>query len=169
MHELELQEVLALVSELAIAFAGFTGIAAVLGNLSTNGLLRMRIAAIMICAFGTMVLSLLPVALALLAVAETTIWFWSNVMLLALILGPLALWPWVNRLRASHADLFSKSAVVFAYLFPFLGSLFGLFGVVWRERAPGWFIAGLVMYLLCCIFLFVRAIFTARDHDEAVR
>ena len=167
MSELEIQELLALITELAIAFAGFTGIAAVIGNVTTNGLLRMRIAAIMVCAFGTMLLSLLPAVLALLPIAESALWFWSNFALVVLILGPLSLWPWVNRLRSSHIDLFNISAVVLAYLFPSLGTLFGLLGIVNPEYAAGWFVAGLAMYLVCCIFMFVRAIFTARDHDGA--
>ena len=166
MIQIELQEVFALIAELAIAFAGFTGITAVLGNIATNGLLRMRIAAIMVCAFGTMLLSLLPTVLALLRVEEVAIWFWCNLALVLFFLGPLCLWPWVNRLRSSQRDVFRLWAVVLAYLSPSLGSLCGVLGIVLQEQAVGWFVTGLVMYLVSCIFMFVRAVFTARYQGE---
>ena len=164
MLEIEMQELLALISELAIAFAGFTGIVAVMGNLMTNGLLRMRIAAIMVCAFGTMILSLIPMVMASFSISESSIWFWSNLLLAAYLLSVIALGPWINRLRRSHKDLFSIPAIIVGYASPALGSIFGLIGLFSSDSAAGWFVAGLVFYLAGCLFLFVRAILTAREN-----
>ncbi len=78
---MEGSEALSTIAEVSLGLAGFTGIAALLGRVSHDPLLRMRLSALLLMTFGPLLMCLLPFILTAFGLRDIRVWFVGNCVL----------------------------------------------------------------------------------------
>jgi hypothetical protein len=151
-------------AEVSLGLAGFAGIVMVFGR--GPGALppadSFRLLALVGCSLGTLFLSLIPVALGFVGVAEPELWQWSSALMVAVAI-PAHLFG-ISRVRRDAAELFE---VVPVYMIPFGASFFvaNLIAQVCNSLGIGWspsfgvYLFGLIWYLGFAAFQFARMLF----------
>ncbi len=161
-------DVLLAVAEIAIAFAGFSSIVAVLGQRTSGRWGRadvFRLAAMVQSSLITLLFAFLPLCLSFLGLGEPAAWVVASILLA----GAIALLTSLSHLRARslYSPAESSSAGTsrgIAAAMLLLGGLIvalqvcNIFGVVFK-RGPGPYITGLVLLLGISAVQFVRLLF----------
>jgi hypothetical protein len=161
---LEAADTLLTLSEVSLGLAGFAGIVVVFGR--GRGVLApadsFRLLALVGCSLGTLFLSLIPIALGFVGVAEPELWQWSSAILIAVSI-PAHLFV-LSRMRRHAAEILEVLPV---YLLPFGAFLFlanfvaqtcNALGVGWSPSF-GVYLFGLLLYLLFAAIQFARMLF----------
>jgi hypothetical protein len=165
-------ETLALVAELALGLAGFTGVLVVLGRqpgrFSAGEAFRLAI--LLVGSLSALFLSLAPLVLHDLGVAGPALWRTASGFMAVTLLGSAVLLAGpTRRFRAGRHEAYSPwvltSVASGAVLVFFLQLLNGL-GVAWPPN-PGVFTLGLVFFLASAAVQFVRILFVRSDTPDA--
>lgn len=154
-------DVLTILAEIFVAFAGFTGIVAVLGQRSEGkwrpiDLLRFQM--LLEASLVGLVLSVAPFSFYYFGVAEAVTWG-SGSILLAIYISSTLLRATrkQQKLRASHDSDFVPGVrlILFVLAVPVVATLIlSSFGIGLRQTFPG-FLAGLIYVLIMCCAMFV--------------
>jgi hypothetical protein len=162
-------EALLSLAEIALATAGFGGIFVALSRdrvATRSPADTYRLVVLLCAALSTLVLSLLPLALLELGVAESAVWAIGSAAMIALIVTLVTI-TW--RFRARHRDEiregeFSWAAnVIWVLAFVLLAAeIANVLGVVAPARAFGVFLIGLIFLVAFGAYLFARMLFLWR-------
>ena len=151
-------------AEVSLGLAGFAGIVVVFGR--GPGALppadSLRLAALVGASFGTLFLSLIPIALGFVGVPEPDLWQWSSAIMVAGVV-PAHLFG-LSRLRRHWAELVE---VIPVYMLPFAAFAFlaNLVAQICNALGVGWvpsfgvYLFGLILYLLFAAIQFARMLF----------
>ena len=161
---MEASDTLLTLAEISLGLAGFAGIVVVFGR--GPGALppadSLRLVALVGASFGTLFLSLIPIALGFVGVAEPELWQWSSAMMIALVV-PAHLLAF-SRIRRDAAEIFEVLPV---FMLPIGASFFvanwvaqilNVLGTAWVPSF-GVYLFGLILYLLFAAFQFARMLF----------
>ncbi len=144
------------VAEIAIGFAGFTGVVAVFGKQSWGALNRYRFTALWATSLSTMLFALFPFLLVHGGLTEAEVWRYSSgaLALLVTVVNAVELpRTWKLRSRMPRVD----KVALLALTFVLLGAIGGL---AWNAGSPtptvAPYLAALMYLLLVATTMFVR-------------
>jgi len=143
-------EALAIIAEVSIGLAGFTGVVVVFGRVQLDALLSLRL-----------LLAILPFVLSELPIAADAVWLIGNSLLAGYGVTVLSIaTPSVRRLRVGYPQIFRSPAIAMSYGLLSLSSLSGVVGLMAPSARVGGYLAGLFLLLCQGAFQFVRILFT---------
>ena len=154
-------DALAIIAEVSLGLAGFTGVVVVLGRVERDAFLRLRLSFLLSVSFGAMLLALLPFALSELSLSTHQVW-----LIATLLLSPcgvaiaLAHTPAMLRNRREHPGVLRPAALVANYGLSLVSSLCGVIGLAVPSERVGAYLAGLIFLVCSAVFTFIRILFT---------
>jgi hypothetical protein len=162
-------EALLAIAQIALGLAGFGGIFVAIGRERTAALRpadSYRLILLLSTALSTLVLSLLPVALGSLEVAEASVWRASSAVMSALLLGLGAVTvrmrrPHREEIRAGEAPF--VAAVIWVLALVTLAAQLASAAGTCAARGFGIFFFGLVFLVAFGSYLFARMLFLWRS------
>jgi len=167
---LEASDTLLTLAEISLGLAGFAGIVVVFGR--GPGALppadSLRLVALVGASFGTLFLSLIPIALGFVGVAEPELWQWSSAIMVALIvpghvIGAL-------HIRRIAAEMFEVTPVYLLgigaclLLSNLIAQICNCLGVASLPNF-GVYLFGLIVYLGFAATQFARMLFVRPGHS----
>jgi hypothetical protein len=162
--QLEAADTLLTLAEVSLGLAGFAGIVVVFGR--GPGALppadSLRLAALVGASFGTLFLSLIPIALGFVGVPEPELWQWSSAIMVVLVAPAHGVG--MLRIRRIADEIFEVTPVYLLGIaaFLFLGNLIAqVCNSLGVGSLPmfGVYLFGLILYLVFAATQFARMLF----------
>ena len=154
-------DALAIIAEVSLGLAGFTGVVVILGRVERDAFLRLRLSYLLSTSFGAMLLALLPFALSQFSLATHQVWLIATLLLapcgVAIALGHA---PAIRRNRREHPGVLGPAMLVTGYGLTLASSLCGMVGLAIPSERVGAYLAGLIFLVCQSIFMFIRILFT---------
>ena len=161
---MEASDTLLTLAEVSLGLAGFAGIVVLFGR--GPGALppadSLRLALLVGASLGTLFLSLIPIALSFVGVAEPELWQWSSAIMVAVAV-PAHLFG-LSHVRRNAAELFEVvpfyliAIAAVAFLANLIAQICNALGVGWPPSF-GVYLFGLLLYLLFAAVQFARMLF----------
>ncbi len=161
-------DALAIIAEVSLGLAGFSGVVVILGRIQRDAFLRLRLSFLLSVSFGAMLLALLPFALAEMSLQSNQIWLIATCVLAPYGIGVcLAHTPSVRRYRQEHPGVLGVPILIAGYGLTLSSSLCGVIGLAAPSERVGAYLAGLLFLVAQGVFMFVRILFTHPSGDSA--
>lgn len=150
---------LAIIAEVSLGLAGFSGVVVILGR--RDAFLSLRLAILLATSLGAMLMALLPFALVELGLSDARIWLACDVLLAIYPVGLLAFFlPGTQRYGKENPEIFGAWVLSLGYSLPIAASVAGLLGLFQVLPRLGAFLLGLIFLVATSVFMFTRILFT---------